>query len=56
MLNAIQIAERTEKTCLKELFNEVYDRVPWNLEEQEKSLRETIKRHEEDFPADVRLS
>ncbi|KAL8485365.1 hypothetical protein ACS0TY_027602 [Phlomoides rotata] len=56
VLGAIQIAEKTEKVSLEELFNEVYDRVPSNLKEQEKSLRETIKRHQQDFPADVPLS
>ncbi|KAL0438165.1 UNVERIFIED_CONTAM: 2-oxoisovalerate dehydrogenase subunit alpha 2, mitochondrial [Sesamum latifolium] len=55
VMNAIQVADETEKPSLKELFTDVYDRPPWNLQEQEKSLRETIKRHEQDFPADVPL-
>ncbi|KAL2232318.1 UNVERIFIED_CONTAM: 2-oxoisovalerate dehydrogenase subunit alpha 2, mitochondrial [Sesamum indicum] len=55
VMNAIQVADKTEKPSLKELFTDVYDRLPLNLHEQEKSLRETIKRHEQDFPADVPL-
>ncbi|KAK6132238.1 hypothetical protein DH2020_034021 [Rehmannia glutinosa] len=53
VLNAIQVADKTEKPSLEELFTEVYDRVPANLREQEKSLRETVKRHQQDFPTDV---
>ncbi|KAL0326103.1 UNVERIFIED_CONTAM: 2-oxoisovalerate dehydrogenase subunit alpha 2, mitochondrial [Sesamum radiatum] len=55
VMNAIQVADKTEKSSLKELFTDVYDRLPSNLQDQEKSLRETIKRHGQDFPADVPL-
>ncbi|KAK4391013.1 2-oxoisovalerate dehydrogenase subunit alpha 2, mitochondrial [Sesamum angolense] len=55
VMNAIQVADKTEKSSLKELFTDVYDHLPSNLQDQEKSLRETIKRHGEDFPADVPL-
>ncbi|KAK4490156.1 hypothetical protein RD792_000813 [Penstemon davidsonii] len=53
LLNAIQVAEKTEKPSLEDLFTDVYDNLPLNLHEQEKSLRETIKRHQKDFPSDV---
>ncbi|KAH6800062.1 thiamine diphosphate-binding fold superfamily protein [Perilla frutescens var. hirtella] len=53
VLNAIQVAEKTEKPSLEDLFSDVYEKLPSNLEEQEKSLRQTIKRHHQDFPADV---
>ncbi|KAL3641180.1 hypothetical protein CASFOL_016148 [Castilleja foliolosa] len=53
VLSAIQVADKTEKPYLEDLFTDVYDRVPLNLREQEKSLRETIKKHHQDFPADV---
>ncbi|KAJ8493779.1 hypothetical protein OPV22_015500 [Ensete ventricosum] len=53
LLQAIQVAERAEKPPLSELFTDVYDRVPSNLWEQEKSLRETIKKHPKDYPSDV---
>ncbi|PIN12544.1 Branched chain alpha-keto acid dehydrogenase complex, alpha subunit [Handroanthus impetiginosus] len=55
VLNAIQMADKTEKPSLDNLFTDVYDCLPLNLQEQEKSLRETIKRHQQDFPADVPL-
>ncbi|CAL9173742.1 2-oxoisovalerate dehydrogenase subunit alpha 2, mitochondrial-like [Musa acuminata AAA Group] len=53
LLRAIQVAERAEKPPLSELFTDVYDQVPANLREQEKSLRETIKKHRNDYPSDV---
>ena len=55
VLKAIQVAEKTEKPSLGNLFSDVYDKVPSNLQEQEKSLRQTIKTHKQDFPADVPL-
>ncbi|KAG8378173.1 hypothetical protein BUALT_Bualt08G0110400 [Buddleja alternifolia] len=53
VLDAIQAAEKTEKCSLEDMFTDVYDRLPSNLQEQEKSLRETVKRHKQDFPTDV---
>ncbi|KAH7671045.1 2-oxoisovalerate dehydrogenase E1 component alpha subunit protein [Dioscorea alata] len=53
LLKAIQIAERLEKPAINELFTDVYDEAPSNLHEQEKSLREMIKKHPEDYPSDV---
>ncbi|XP_074567420.1 2-oxoisovalerate dehydrogenase subunit alpha 2, mitochondrial isoform X1 [Curcuma longa] len=53
LLRAIQIAERTQKPSLSELFTDVYDQVPRNLLEQEKTLRETIKKNPNDYPSDV---
>lgn len=54
-MNAIQAAEKTEKPSLVELFNDVYDVVPSNLEEQEKQLRETVVKYPQDYPTDVPL-
>ncbi|XP_057973393.1 2-oxoisovalerate dehydrogenase subunit alpha 1, mitochondrial-like isoform X2 [Malania oleifera] len=53
ILKAIQSAERTDKQPLGELFTDVYDDPPLNLVEQEKSLRETIRKHPEEYPSDV---
>lgn len=55
LLQAIQVAERTEKPPLAELFNDVYDHPTDNLQEQESTLRETIKRHRQDYPSDIPL-
>lgn len=55
VMKAIQVAGKTEKPALGDLFSDVYDEVPLNLQEQEKSLRQTIKRHQQDFPTDVPL-
>ncbi|XP_057994214.1 2-oxoisovalerate dehydrogenase subunit alpha 1, mitochondrial isoform X2 [Hevea brasiliensis] len=53
LLQAIQVAEKTEKPALGNLFSDVYDLPPSNLREQEKQLRETINRHPQDYPSDV---
>ncbi|OAY58372.1 2-oxoisovalerate dehydrogenase subunit alpha 1, mitochondrial [Manihot esculenta] len=53
LLQAIQAAEKTQKPELGNLFSDVYDHPPLNLQEQEKQLRETINRHSQDFPSDV---
>ncbi|KAL0556448.1 hypothetical protein IC582_004962 [Cucumis melo] len=55
LLEAIQNAEKTEKPPLSELFNDVYDHLPKNLQEQEEVLRQTRKRHPQDYPSDVPL-
>lgn len=51
ILNAIQVAERVEKPPVGDLFADVYDTAPSNLIEQEKWLREAIKRHPQDYPS-----
>ncbi|KAG6475651.1 hypothetical protein ZIOFF_064880 [Zingiber officinale] len=53
LLRAIQMAERTQKPSLSELFTDVYDQVPRNLQEQERTLREIIKKNPNDYPSDV---
>ncbi|KAF7057785.1 hypothetical protein CFC21_064978 [Triticum aestivum] len=53
LLQAIQVAERMPKHGLAELFTDVYDQMPSNLREQERSLLDTIKKHSAEYPADV---
>ncbi|KAK3043662.1 hypothetical protein RJ639_000078 [Escallonia herrerae] len=53
LLHAIQVAERTEKPPLGDLFADVYDHLPSNLQEQERLLRETIEKHPQDYPDGV---
>lgn len=55
VLEAIQEAEKMEKPSLAELFTDVYDKLPSNLKEQERSLRDIVMRHPKDYPADVPL-
>ncbi|KAJ9166732.1 hypothetical protein P3X46_021439 [Hevea brasiliensis] len=55
LLQAIQVAEKTEKPPLGDLFSDVYDLPPSNLREQEDQLRETINRLPQDYPSDVPL-
>ncbi|KAF6170516.1 hypothetical protein GIB67_031924 [Kingdonia uniflora] len=53
ILHAIQVAEKLEKPPLADLFTDVYDRLPENLCEQERLVRDTIKKHPQDYPSDV---
>ncbi|KAK1602508.1 hypothetical protein QYE76_018697 [Lolium multiflorum] len=53
ILQAIQVAERIPKHGLAELFTDVYDQVPSNLREQQRSLLDTINKHPSDYPTDV---
>ncbi|KAM7507817.1 hypothetical protein LguiA_018270 [Lonicera macranthoides] len=55
VIEAIQVAEKTEKPPLKDMFSDVYDKIPSNLHEQERFLREDVKRHPQDYPSDVPL-
>ncbi|KAG9148490.1 hypothetical protein Leryth_024613 [Lithospermum erythrorhizon] len=53
MLHAIQVAEGLEKSPVKDIFSDVYDTPPLNLDEQELSLREAIRRYPDDYPSSV---
>ncbi|KAK9216265.1 hypothetical protein WN944_008272 [Citrus x changshan-huyou] len=53
LLQAIQVAEKTEKPAITELFSDVYDVPPSNLAEQEKQLKEIIQKYPQDYPTDV---
>ncbi|KDO50726.1 hypothetical protein CISIN_1g016909mg [Citrus sinensis] len=53
ILHALQEAEKAEKPPISDLFTDVYDVSPSNLREQEHSLRETIKKHPQDYPSNV---
>ncbi|KAI3826821.1 hypothetical protein L1987_00877 [Smallanthus sonchifolius] len=50
---AIQAAERVEKPPVADMFNDVYDVLPKNLNEQEVFLRENIKKHAQEYPSNV---
>lgn len=54
-LHSIQEAEKSKKPALRDLFSDVYHETPTNLHEQERSLRETIARHPQEYPSDVPL-
>ncbi|CAN4097568.1 unnamed protein product [Withania somnifera] len=53
VLEAIQAAEKVEKPSLTDLFSDVYDKMPSNLQEQEKYITDTIKRYPKEYPSDV---
>ncbi|XP_043693862.1 2-oxoisovalerate dehydrogenase subunit alpha 2, mitochondrial-like [Telopea speciosissima] len=53
LLHAIQVAEKAVKPPLADLFTDVYDCPTSSLSDQERLLRETIKRHPQDYPPEV---
>ncbi|XP_060198383.1 2-oxoisovalerate dehydrogenase subunit alpha 1, mitochondrial-like isoform X1 [Lycium barbarum] len=53
VLQAIQAAEKVNKSSLTDLFTDVYDKLPLNLQDQEKSLRDAVKRSPKEYPSDV---
>ncbi|KAH7567969.1 hypothetical protein ACOSP7_009712 [Xanthoceras sorbifolium] len=55
LMHSIQVAEKTVKPPVAEMFSDVYDVLPSNLQEQEKQLRETIIKYPKDYPSDVPL-
>ncbi|XP_059299087.1 2-oxoisovalerate dehydrogenase subunit alpha 1, mitochondrial-like isoform X1 [Lycium ferocissimum] len=55
VLQAIKTAEEMEKPSLTELFTDVYEQMPPNLQEQEMSTRDTIKKHPKDYPIDAHI-
>lgn len=54
-MEAIKVAENAQKPPLEDLFNDVYDQIPSNLQEQERLLRKTIEKHPKDYPSDFPL-
>lgn len=55
VLQAIKTAEGMEKPTLTELFTDVYEQMPPNLHEQERSTRDTINKHPKDYPTDLHV-
>lgn len=49
----MQAAEKVEKPPLTDLFTDVYDKVPLNLQEQQKFTRDAVKRSPKEYPSDV---
>ncbi|KAL8262560.1 hypothetical protein R6Q59_023909 [Mikania micrantha] len=52
---AIQVAERIQKPPVADMFNDVYDVPPRNLNEQQAFIQKTVKKHRQDYPLDVPL-
>ncbi|KAJ9560264.1 hypothetical protein OSB04_005424 [Centaurea solstitialis] len=55
VIDAIQIGEKVEKPPLGDMFSDVYEEVPSNLMEQEIVVRNTVKRHPQDYPTNIPL-
>lgn len=50
VLTAFSKAESLKKPPIEEMFNDVYNELPWHLEEQKQELLETINEFPEAFP------
>ncbi|KAM3375638.1 2-oxoisovalerate dehydrogenase subunit alpha 1, mitochondrial-like [Capsicum galapagoense] len=55
VLEAIKTAEGMEKPALTEMFTDVYDQMPPNLYEQERSIRDSMKKYPKDYPIDLHV-
>ncbi|KAL3351838.1 hypothetical protein AABB24_020091 [Solanum stoloniferum] len=55
VLQALERAEETEKPPLANLFTDVYDQIPSNLQEQERYIRDAIKRRPNEYPSNIPL-
>lgn len=55
VMEAIQVGEKIEKPPLGDMFSDVYEEVPSNLMEQERLVRDTVKRHPQDYPTNIPL-
>ncbi|XP_059286826.1 2-oxoisovalerate dehydrogenase subunit alpha 2, mitochondrial-like [Lycium ferocissimum] len=55
VLQAIQAAEEVEKPPLTDLFTDVYDQIPSNLQEQERYIRDAINRRPQEYPSNIPL-
>ena len=50
MLKEFEAAEKRKKPQIRELFTDVYDKLPQNLVEQEAELYEMIKKYPQYYP------
>lgn len=53
VLSALQAAAKEPKPDLSDMFADVYDRLPWHLEEQQREVFEHVARHPGACPADI---
>lgn len=56
MISVLQNAESRKKPGLSNLFEDVYDVLPQNLEDQEQQTRAIVRKYSKDYPSDVPLT
>lgn len=56
ILEAFSKAEKLKKPRIAEMFNDVYDELPWNLKEQMGQLKEALDQYPEAFPTKGHVS
>ena len=49
VVDAMKKGEKVSPPALDDLFTDVYDSLPWNLEEQKAALEEHIRRYPESY-------
>ncbi|XP_055333706.1 2-oxoisovalerate dehydrogenase subunit alpha, mitochondrial-like [Paramacrobiotus metropolitanus] len=50
VMTAFQKAEKKVKPAPEELFNDVYDELPWHLQKQKREMMEHVRSHPEHYP------
>uniref|UniRef100_A0A3Q7JA20 Dehydrogenase E1 component domain-containing protein n=1 Tax=Solanum lycopersicum TaxID=4081 RepID=A0A3Q7JA20_SOLLC len=55
VLQALERAEETEKPPLADLFTDVYDQIPSNLQEQERFIRDAINKRPNEYSTNIPL-
>ena len=53
VIAALEAAQRAPKPPLSDMFNDVYDSLPWHLEAQRREAFEHVARHPDACPADI---
>lgn len=56
VLEALGKAEKLKKPPVSEMFKDVYDEMPWNLQEQQVELEELVKEHPDVYPVKSHVS
>lgn len=50
LLAEFAAAEKRPKPAITEMFTDVYDELPWSLQEQQGELREILREHPQKYP------
>lgn len=56
LLEEFMAAEKRPKAALQEIFTDVYDKLPWNLQEQQNELKEILRENPQKYPLSLHLN
>ena len=52
-MSSFYVAEKTKRSKPTEMFNDVYDKLPKNLEKQQADLLNHLKTYKNEYPLDL---